>query len=239
MHSSSCRAPLSLSAPGYTTAAECLQQYKGPYVACFAYDPNLTTWSAFFKLPGGGFRRVYGINSEDECKRYIGAKFIYQDRPGVLTFLCFHQASYLDKTDLSGHLRLPAGPGNTAISKYLAYLGYKQDMIEWATAADPQHRRCLNHKFNPELAKEFNIDFWYNTEDAGGRHYTLPGDHGLLPEQRANPLPPDMGEQSQLGVLPSQNQRLPQPGQQQGMMPPGRTGAKGSPCLAPPGWSCR
>ena len=26
--------------PGYTTAAECLQQYKGPYVACFAYDPE-------------------------------------------------------------------------------------------------------------------------------------------------------------------------------------------------------
>ena len=24
--------------PGYTTAAECLQQYKGPNVACFAYD---------------------------------------------------------------------------------------------------------------------------------------------------------------------------------------------------------
>jgi hypothetical protein len=59
--------------PGYTTAAECQQQYKGPHVACFAYDPNLTTWLAFFKLPEGGFRRVYGINSEDECKRYIGA----------------------------------------------------------------------------------------------------------------------------------------------------------------------
>ena len=26
--------------PGYTTAAECLQQYKGPNVACFAYDPE-------------------------------------------------------------------------------------------------------------------------------------------------------------------------------------------------------
>src|SRR3984885_16263491 len=59
--------------PGYTTAAECQQQYKGPHVACFAYDPNLSSWSAFFKLPEGGFRRVYGINSEDECKRYIGA----------------------------------------------------------------------------------------------------------------------------------------------------------------------
>ena len=24
--------------PGYTSASECLQQYKGPNVACFAYD---------------------------------------------------------------------------------------------------------------------------------------------------------------------------------------------------------
>jgi hypothetical protein len=59
--------------PGYTTAAECLQQYKGPYVACFAYDPILSTWTAFFKLPEGGFRTVGKIASEDECKRYIGA----------------------------------------------------------------------------------------------------------------------------------------------------------------------
>ena len=59
--------------PGYTSAAECLQQYKGPYVSCFAYDPNLSTWTAFFKLPEGGFRTVGKIASEDECKRYIGA----------------------------------------------------------------------------------------------------------------------------------------------------------------------
>ena len=26
--------------PGYTSVAECTQQYKGPYVSCFAYDPN-------------------------------------------------------------------------------------------------------------------------------------------------------------------------------------------------------
>ena len=26
--------------PGYTTAAECMQQYKGPNVACFTYDPE-------------------------------------------------------------------------------------------------------------------------------------------------------------------------------------------------------
>ena len=59
--------------PGYTTAAECLQQYKGPNVACFAYDAGLSTWTAFFKLPEGGFRTVGKISSEDECKRYIGA----------------------------------------------------------------------------------------------------------------------------------------------------------------------
>ena len=59
--------------PGYTTAAECMQQYKGPYVSCFAYDPNLSTWTAFFKLPEGGFRTVGKIANEDECKRYIGA----------------------------------------------------------------------------------------------------------------------------------------------------------------------
>jgi hypothetical protein len=59
--------------PGYATAAECLQQYKGPFVSCFAYDPDSTTWTAFFKLPAGGFRTVGRISGEDECKRYIGA----------------------------------------------------------------------------------------------------------------------------------------------------------------------
>src|SRR3984957_16733434 len=59
--------------PGYTSAAEGLQQYKGPYVSCFAYDPNLSTRTAFFKLPEGGFKTVGKIASEDECKRYIGA----------------------------------------------------------------------------------------------------------------------------------------------------------------------
>ena len=59
--------------PGYTTATECIQQYKGPFVACFAYDPSLSTWTAFFKLPEGGFRTVGKIASEDECRRYIGA----------------------------------------------------------------------------------------------------------------------------------------------------------------------
>ena len=59
--------------PGYTTAAECMQQFKGPYVSCFAYDPGLTSWSAFFKLPDGAFRRVSGMPEEAECKRYIAA----------------------------------------------------------------------------------------------------------------------------------------------------------------------
>ena len=59
--------------PGYTTATECLQQYKGPNVACFAYDAGLSTWTAFFKLPEDGFRTVGKISTEDECKRYIGA----------------------------------------------------------------------------------------------------------------------------------------------------------------------
>ena len=59
--------------PGYTTAAECLQQYKGPYVACFNYDPEGTSWTAFFKLPDGAFRVVRRISNEGECRRYIDA----------------------------------------------------------------------------------------------------------------------------------------------------------------------
>ena len=59
--------------PGYTTAAECMQQYKGPNVACFNYDPEGTSWSAFFKLPDGAFRVVRKIPNEGECRRYIDA----------------------------------------------------------------------------------------------------------------------------------------------------------------------
>jgi hypothetical protein len=59
--------------PGYTTAAECMQQYKGPNVACFNYDPEGTSWTAFFKLPDGAFRVVRRIPNEGECQRYIGA----------------------------------------------------------------------------------------------------------------------------------------------------------------------
>ena len=59
--------------PGYTTAAECMQQYKGPNVACFTYDPEGTSWTAFFKLPDGAFRVVRRIPNEGECQRYIDA----------------------------------------------------------------------------------------------------------------------------------------------------------------------
>ena len=104
-----------------------------------------------------------------------GRKFFYQHRPGASTFLCFHQASQNPVRDLSGRrLSPPSAAGNAFIGEYLTKLGYNQDMIAWATAADPTQRRCLN----PELAQKLNIDFWYNTED--GQHYTLPGDHGLL-----------------------------------------------------------
>ena len=102
-----------------------------------------------------------------------GRKFQYVHRSPLL---CFHQAS-------DPVLRASSDPGNAAISKYLADLGYNQDMIVWATIADPQHRLCLN----PGLAeKKFHIDFWYNTED--GQHYTLPGNHGLLPPAPPAPL---------------------------------------------------
>src|SRR6478672_1354091 len=59
--------------PGYTTAAECMQHYKGPNVACFNYDPGGTSWTAFFKLPDGAFRVVRRIPNEGECRRYIDA----------------------------------------------------------------------------------------------------------------------------------------------------------------------
>ena len=59
--------------PGYTSLAECTQQYKGPNVACFDYDPDGTSWTAFFKLPDGAFRVVRKIPSEGECQRYIAA----------------------------------------------------------------------------------------------------------------------------------------------------------------------
>jgi hypothetical protein len=83
-------------------------------------------------------------------------KFFYQHRPGVSTFLCFHQASKAPVRELSGHMMsVPSDLGNALIDKYLAALGYNRDMIEWATTANPTQKRCLN----PEPAKKFNIDF--------------------------------------------------------------------------------
>jgi hypothetical protein len=91
-----------------------------------------------------------------------GRKFIYQTRPGVLPRLCFHQASQNTLPAPSGHmLPAPSGSGSALIDKYLVGLGYNRDIIEWATTADPKHVRCLT----PELAKELDIDAWYNTED--------------------------------------------------------------------------
>jgi ATP-dependent protease ClpP protease subunit len=99
-----------------------------------------------------------------------GRKFLYHSRPIALTALCFHQASQYATGPASGE-------GNALIAKYLATLGYNQDMIEWALAAGPRQRLCLT----PELAKKFNIDFWLNSEGGDGEHYPLPGNHGLLP----------------------------------------------------------
>jgi hypothetical protein len=118
-----------------------------------------------------------------------GRKFIYRNRPGVLTFLCFHQASQKTLRPSGLMLRAPSDQGNASISKYLADLGYNQDMIEWATtatAAGLSHLQCLNL----EVAKKFNIGAWYNTED--GQHYNLPGNHGLLPTTSGYPPRPDL-----------------------------------------------
>ena len=108
-----------------------------------------------------------------------GRKFLYHSRPIALTALCFHQASQHALLDRFGHLSPgpTSGEGNALIAKYLATLGYNQDMIEWALIAGPSQRLCLT----PELAQKFNIDFWLNSEDRDGRHYPLPGNHGLLP----------------------------------------------------------
>jgi hypothetical protein len=59
--------------PGYVSKEECLAQYKGPYIGCFAYDPAPGSWTAFFRLADGSLRTVGHIYSEAECQRYIGA----------------------------------------------------------------------------------------------------------------------------------------------------------------------
>jgi hypothetical protein len=102
-----------------------------------------------------------------------GRKFIYRSRLVALTTLCFHQAFKPKSSDDA--TKVPSAEGIVSTGEYLVELGYNRDMVEWTTAADPYHRLCLT----PELAKKFNIDFWFNTEDA--QHYTLPGNHGLLP----------------------------------------------------------
>ena len=54
--------------------------------------------------------------------------------------LCFHQASYIKReSDYILPRRIPSAPGNALVSEYLTKLGYNQDMIEWATAADLQN----------------------------------------------------------------------------------------------------
>ena len=59
--------------PGYTTAADCLAVYKGPNVSCFPYDPERTTWTAFFKTPGSGFGSIWNFPNESVCQSYVGA----------------------------------------------------------------------------------------------------------------------------------------------------------------------
>jgi hypothetical protein len=165
-------------------------------------DPNATL--VIVSGPGGDLEAGLGISMRVHQKKLIigamgmcasacaliwiggetGRKFFYRDRPGLSTFVCFHTswtAQRNPKAPCGPHpmMRAPSGSGNAEVSKYLADLGYNQDMIGWATATLPNDKRCLNQKFyNPELAKKFNIDFWYNTED--GQHYSLPGDHGML-----------------------------------------------------------
>ena len=54
--------------------ADCV--FGGPTLTVkglFGCELVVSTWTAFFKLPEGGFRTVGKIASEDECKRYIGA----------------------------------------------------------------------------------------------------------------------------------------------------------------------
>jgi len=157
-------------------------------------DPNATLVIA--SGPGGNLLAGIGMGLRVRTKKLIvgvvgvcasscaliwiggetGRKFFYQNRPGVLKRLCFHTSSQRTLQAPSGHmLPAPSGLGNTLIDKYLADLGYNRDMIEWATTTDTHHIRCLT----PELANKFNIDAWYNTED--GQHFTLPGNHGLLP----------------------------------------------------------
>jgi hypothetical protein len=73
MHSSSCRAPLSLSAPATPPRRSVCSSIRGPYVSCFPYDPERTTWTAFFKTPGSGFGSIWNFPNESVCQSYVGA----------------------------------------------------------------------------------------------------------------------------------------------------------------------
>jgi hypothetical protein len=190
----------SLPVPGWTV----IEVYGHIQQADFATFQSLTenadpaTTLVIVTGPGGNLAAAIGMGIRVRLKKLIvgvmgectsscallwaggetGRKFFYRDRPGVLTFLCFHTASIRGT---------PSHEGNELVGKYLTYLGYKQDMIEWAKLGAPDGRLCLT----PELAKKFNADFWFNTED--GQHYTLPGNHGMLPtssESRATSRSP-------------------------------------------------
>jgi hypothetical protein len=184
-------------APGWTVIQVYGEIKQGDLATFQRYAENVDPAKTLVIVTGPGGNLVAGIsmglrarlkklivgvmgNCTSSCALiWIGAetgrKFLYHSRPIALTALCFHQASQHALLDRSPG---PAsGEGNALIAKYLATLGYNQDMIEWALTAGLTQRLCLT----PELAKKFNIDFWLNSEDGDGQHYPLPGNHGLLP----------------------------------------------------------
>ena len=73
--------------PGYESKSECEAMYKGQHTLCFPYDPDLKTWSMFFKLPSGGIKTGRGFTSRDECETYIGA--FKTDIPAICRPLAF------------------------------------------------------------------------------------------------------------------------------------------------------
>jgi hypothetical protein len=94
---SSCSLPASLVAsPSLrATPQECLQQYRGPNVTCYAYDPQGTTWSVFFKSVDGSIKVFTRLPSEAECQRMIST--LKEDTPAACR-------------QLSGVLFPPYGP---------------------------------------------------------------------------------------------------------------------------------
>lgn len=64
--------------PGYTSKEECQAVYQGPHVICWQYDPNMTTWTAFFRTTEGpgspkGFGAIWRFPNESVCQNYINA----------------------------------------------------------------------------------------------------------------------------------------------------------------------